>query len=387
MTWKPENQEKIKIFQTHQQETLLQVYGWNEHWAAEQRRAATGDVPLVPARVVAQFSHQYRIVTEAGEQSAVVTGKFEFEAINRGHFPAVGDWVLVQPLPGEAKAVIHTLLPRRSVMVRKEAGQRIDVQVISANLDYVFITNALNQDFNLRKIERYLLAVWDSGARPVVLLTKADLIENPEHYVALVEGIAPGVPVHAVSAFENQGRDALAEYLLPGQTIAITGSSGVGKSTLLNWLADEDKQRVQDIRESDARGRHTTTHREMFVTPSGAIIVDTPGMRELQLWESDEGIDTTFADIGELAASCRFHDCRHDQEEGCAVKQAIADGTLEQRRFVSFKKLEKELAHMARKEESVNRRTKKQAEKRVSAKSRTGKRTIPTYAMDMGEDE
>lgn len=339
------------------------------------------------ARVVAQFSHQYRIVTEAGEQAAVVTGKFEFEAVNRGDFPAVGDWVLVQPLPGEARAVIHALLPRRSAMVRKEAGQRVDVQVISANLDYVFITNALNQDFNLRKIERYLLAVWESGARPVVLLTKADLCDDPDHYAALVEGVAPGVPVHAVSAFENQGREALSEYLLPGQTIAITGSSGVGKSTLLNWLADAEKQRVQDIRESDARGRHTTTHREMFVTPSGAIIVDTPGMRELQLWESDEGMDTTFSDIGELAASCRFQDCRHEREEGCAVKQAIADGTLEQRRFANFKKMEKELAHMARKEESVNRRTKKQAEKRVSAKSRVGRRAASVYAGDIGDDE
>ncbi|SFE79971.1 ribosome biogenesis GTPase [Paenibacillus algorifonticola] len=387
MTLKPENQETKQKPETQEQKTLLQAYGWNEHWEAELQRAGAGGVPLVAARVVAQFSHQYRIVTEAGEQAAVVTGKFEFEAVNRGDFPAVGDWVLVQPLPGEARAVIHALLPRRSAMVRKEAGQRVDVQVISANLDYVFITNALNQDFNLRKIERYLLAVWESGAKPVVLLTKADLCDDPDHYAALVEGVAPGVPVHAVSAFENQGREALADYLLPGQTIAITGSSGVGKSTLLNWLADEEKQRVQQIRESDARGRHTTTHREMFVTPSGAIIVDTPGMRELQLWESDEGMDTTFSDIGELAASCRFHDCRHEREEGCAVKQAIADGTLEQRRFANFKKMEKELAHMARKEESVNRRTKKQAEKRVSAKSRVGRRTASAYAGDMGDDE
>ncbi|WP_341280119.1 ribosome small subunit-dependent GTPase A [Paenibacillus sp. FSL H8-0537] len=387
MTLNKENQENKQQPETQEHKTLLQAYGWNEHWEVELQRIAAGGVPLVPARVVAQFSHQYRIVTDAGEQAAVVTGKFEFEAVNRGDFPAVGDWVLAQPLPGEARAVIHALLPRRSAMVRKEAGQRVDVQVISANLDYVFITNALNQDFNLRKIERYLLAVWESGAKPVVLLTKADLCDDPDHYTALVEGIAPGVPVHTVSAFENQGREALAEYLLLGQTIAITGSSGVGKSTLLNWLADEEKQRVQQIRESDARGRHTTTHREMFVTPSGAIIVDTPGMRELQLWESDEGMDTTFSDIGELAASCRFHDCRHVKEEGCAVKQAIADGTLEQRRFANFKKMEKELAHMARKEESVNRRTKKQAEKRVSAKSREGRRSASAYVADMGDDE
>lgn len=340
--------------------TQLKAYGWNEHWQQLMERELAL-VPghgktLVPARVAAQFSKQYRIVTDEGEKTAAVTGKYEYSALSRSDFPAVGDWVLVESLPGEARAVIHALLPRTSAMTRKEAGNVPDEQVIAANMDTVFIINALNQDFNIRKIERYLIAVWESGARPVVVLTKADLCDDPEDFISLVQSSAPGVPVHAVSSVLSQGKEEIAPYLVPGESVAITGSSGAGKSTLLNWLSGEDVQRVQGIREEDARGRHTTTHRELFLLPGGAIMVDTPGMRELQLWDSEEGWGEAFADIKDLAEQCRFHDCRHESEPGCAVRRALKDGTLDAGRYANYKKTEKELAFQKRKENAAVKR-------------------------------
>lgn len=352
---------------TTTQNELLAKYGWNEAWKA----AMDGEryAGLVPARVIAQYSHCYRIIAADGERIAEVTGKFEYEAEQRSHFPAVGDWIAAQPLQGEPKAVIHAVLPRRSAMIRRAAGSVPVEQVVGANMDYLFIVNALNDDYNLRKLERYLVAAWESGAMPVVLLTKADLCEDAASRTADVESIAPGVMVHAVSALNDQGKEALGPYLQPGRTIAVIGSSGVGKSTLLNWLSGDDLQRVQGIREDDARGRHTTTHRELFPLPGGAIMIDTPGMRELQLWDADEGRQEAFADIEALAAGCRFRDCQYEKEDGCAVKQAIADGTLDSKRFSSYKKTGRELAHMARKEQSVSQRLKKSSNKRTSSKN------------------
>lgn len=336
----------------------LTKYGWNEHWQGLMDSMKEQGKPVVPARVTAQFSKQYRIVTETGEKTAAVTGRYEFEATSRADFPAVGDWVLVELLQGESRAVIHTLLPRASAMTRKEAGSVPDEQVIAANTDTIFIVSALNQDFNVRKIERYLIAVWESGAQPVVLLTKADLCSDPDEYVSRVMSSAPGVPVHAVSSVMDQGKEAIAPYLVPGHTVAISGSSGAGKSTLLNWLSGQEVQRVQGIREDDARGRHTTTHRELFLLPGGAIMVDTPGMRELQLWDSAGGWGETFSDIEELAGQCRFHDCRHEAEAGCAVQEALQEGTLDPGRYANYKKTEKELAHLARKENAAAKRQK-----------------------------
>ncbi|WP_245600188.1 ribosome small subunit-dependent GTPase A [Paenibacillus harenae] len=351
----------------------LTVFGWNDSWqSAWGESAHFGNKGFEPARIVAQYSKQYRVVTEDGEKIAAVSGKYEFEAGGRSDFPAVGDWVIAQPLEGEQRAVIHALLPRFSAMTRKEAGNVVDEQVIAANIDTIFITNALNQDFNLRKIERYLIAVWESGARPVILLTKADLCDDPDRKIASVQDSAPGVPVHAVSAHMNKGKEELAPYLLPGHTIAVAGSSGVGKSTLLNWLADDSLQQVQGIRESDARGRHTTTHRELFVLPTGAVMIDTPGMRELQLWDAADGWETTFADIAELASQCRFHNCSHESEAGCAVKEALDSGTLDSRRYANYKKTEKELAHLARKEQANSRKAEKKAGKHSGAKSKRG---------------
>ncbi|MBW5446873.1 ribosome small subunit-dependent GTPase A [Cohnella sp. CFH 77786] len=331
----------------------LNEYGWNEFWElAWQTAGLSGDNGLQPARVTAQFSHAYRIVSAAGERLATVTGKFEFAAAGKSDFPAVGDWVAAELADGE-RAVIHALLPRRSAMTRRAAGNREEEQVIGANLDFLFIVNALNEDFNLRRIERYLIMAWESGASPVVLLTKMDLCPDWEEKAAEVESVAPGVPVHAVSAAENRGKEQLAPYLLPGRTVAVTGMSGVGKSTLLNWLAEDDLQRVQGIREDDARGRHTTTHRELFLLPSGALLMDTPGMRELQLWEARDGWQEAFSDIAELAAKCRFRDCRHQSEAGCAVREALESGELDPKRYANYGKTERELARLARKEQTA----------------------------------
>ncbi len=358
---------------TKQDMTMLQAYGWNEHWSLMAGQIPQQDKALVPARITAQFSKQYRIITQEGEQSAIVTGKYEYEAASKSDFPAVGDWVMVEPLQGESRAVIHQLLPRKSAVTRREAGSVPDEQIIAANMDTVFIINALNKDFNVRRIERYLIAVWESGAAPVVLLTKADLCESPGDHVAQVEAVAPGVPVHAVSSLMDQGKEQLQAYLVQGKTVAITGTSGAGKSTLLNWLSGQEMQRVQGIREEDARGRHTTTHRELFVLPGGAIMVDTPGMRELQLWDSEEGFEATFADIATLAKQCRFHDCRHETEAGCAVREALQDGTLDAKRYANYKKTERELAHIARKERVSTRRQNKSSGKSSRKSDRGGK--------------
>ncbi|MFD0692823.1 ribosome small subunit-dependent GTPase A [Paenibacillus sp. GCM10027628] len=302
-------------------------------------------------RVSLEHKHMYRVQTESGEVLAEISGKLRHNALRREDFPAVGDWVVLSVREEEQRATIHAVLPRKSKFSRKVAGQVNDEQIVATNVDTVFLVTALNLDFNVRRIERYLVLAWESGANPVIVLSKADLSDNPEAMAAEVEAVAVGVPVHIISSAENRGLADLAGYVTPGQTVTLLGSSGVGKSTLVNRIYGEEILETGDIRSGDDKGKHTTTHRELIALPGGGILIDTPGMRELQLWDASEGLSTSFQDIEELGTRCFFHDCKHENEPNCAVRQALADGSLAQDRFQNYLKLQKELAYLARKED------------------------------------
>jgi ribosome biogenesis GTPase len=322
----------------------LTALGWD---AGRQDELTTyAEKGLSPARVTAQHRGGYVLVAERGEVFGDVAGRLRHEiGWKTAMLPAVGDWVLVRVSEDGTRSVIEAVLERRSKFSRKAAtgpSNATEEQVVAANVDTVFLVAGLGFDFNVRRLERYLTTAWESGAQPVIVLTKADLYpEDIDLAVAETEGVAFGVPVHAVSGVTGEGVQALKRYLRPGTTVALLGSSGVGKSTLVNHLAGRQVLETQDVR-SDGRGRHTTSHRELVVLPEGALLLDTPGMRELQLW-TNESLETSFADIVELAGECRFSDCSHNSEPGCAIKAALAGGTLEQERWRSYQKLQREL--------------------------------------------
>jgi len=303
----------------------------------------------VPARVTLEHKHSYRVLAEDGEWLATVAGHFAYTSLAREDYPAVGDWVLVEKMAGEEKAIIHKLFNRKSVFSRKVAGQEIKEQIVASNVDIVLLVMSLNADFNIRRLERYLVAAWNSGAKPVIVLTKADLCEEVTSMVREVELVAFGVDIFVTSARSGEGIAAIQNLFTEGVTGALLGSSGAGKSTLMNALSGEELMKVSDIREDDAKGRHTTTHRELIVLPSGGCLIDTPGMRELQLWDQSESLSSSFRDIEEFAGACRYRDCTHHMEPHCAVQQAIIDGALEQSRLQSYFKLQKELAFIERK--------------------------------------
>ena len=271
-----------------------------------------------------------------------------YQALHREDLPAVGDWVAIQHLEDESRAVIHGVLPRKSKFIRKAAGEIIEIQILASNIETAFLVSGLDHDFNPRRLERFLTLTWDSGASPVILLNKTDICDDLEAKMAKIEEIAINAPIIPLSAENDEDLSALSEFLQNGETVVLLGSSGVGKSTIINRLLGKNVQAVQEVREDDSRGRHTTTHRELFVLDNGAMIIDTPGLREIQLWDSGDGLQETFEDVEELAANCRFRDCKHQNEPGCEVKKALLNGELSRERYESYQKLQKELAYIDR---------------------------------------
>jgi ribosome biogenesis GTPase / thiamine phosphate phosphatase len=321
----------------------MSALGWSPSREAEfETYAAEG---LAPARVAAQHRGAYVVYAEHGERPAEPAGRLRHAAVTAADLPAVGDWVAVRDGPSAAAATIHAVLERATSFSRKAAGEDTAEQVVAANVDVVLVVSAFGEDLNVRRLERYLVSVWESGAQPAIALNKSDLAENLESAVAEVEAVAFGVPVHVVSCLDGSGLDELAPYVGVGRTVALLGSSGVGKSSLLNRLLGWERQQVQGLR-GDGKGRHTTTHRELVPLPGGGLVLDTPGMRELGLWNAGTGVDETFADLADLVAACRFADCAHETEPGCAVRAAIAEGLLAEERLESYRKLQGELRRL-----------------------------------------
>lgn len=324
----------------------LAAIGWDEYFSRQFDHLEPNG--LVPARITEQNKNRYVACGEQGEWQAEVTGRFQHVAVGALGFPAVGDWVGLQPIPNEGRALIHALLERRTQFVRRAAGTTVEEQVVAANVDVVFLVTGLDGNFNVRRIERYLTEAWSSGAQPVVLLNKSDLCDDVEGCIRAVEAVAPGAPVHAVSVALNEGVGVVRRYLTPGRTIAFLGSSGVGKSTIINRLLGEDRQEVQTVSIAVGKGRHTTTRRSLLFHPNGGMIIDTPGMRELQLWACESDVEQSFTDVEILAHSCRFRDCTHTTEPGCAVIAAIESGSLDEDRYQSYMKLQKEIRRLQR---------------------------------------
>jgi ribosome biogenesis GTPase len=317
-----------------------------------------------PARIMAEDRGSYLVQTAAGERRAAITGRFRHEAgRDPSAFPAVGDWVAIDGGPDDA--AIQAVLARRTAIVRQAPGKRTEAQVVGANVDVVFIVISLNLDLNMRRLERYLAVAWESGAEPVVILSKADLVDDPAALIVEVERIAVGAPILTVSAIDGRGLDDVRARIGTGRTVAFVGSSGVGKSTLLNVLAGEDRAVVREVRDDDDRGRHTTTRRQLHILPDGGLILDTPGMRELALWDPD-GVEQSFVDIDELVATCRFGNCQHNGEPGCAIAAAIAAGTLETDRYGAWQKLEREGRHQLRRVDALARAEERRKWKAIS---------------------
>jgi ribosome biogenesis GTPase len=327
----------------------LTALGWGPRFIDAFAEHSASNV--VPGRVALEHTHIYRLITESGEVLARVSGRLRHHAGARADFPAVGDWVAVE-LPVEGgDARIRAVLPRFSRFSRRAAGDPTEEQIVAANIDVVFLVSGLDHDFNPRRIERYLVVAWESGATPVVVLNKADLVEDLDSIVEEVRRLAPGVEIHAVTCRVPGSVDVLRPYLGEGKTGALLGMSGVGKSSIVNQLIGQELIRTRDVRTYDSRGRHTTTARQLVTLPGHGVLIDTPGMRELQLWDTGESMAGTFADIEELAADCRFRDCQHRTEPGCAVRAAVEGGDLAAERLGSFHKLAAEQAYQARQQD------------------------------------
>lgn len=352
---------------------ILNQLGWGSFFEGEFRQLESDD--WLPARVINQQKSLYTVQGEMGEMKATVAGRLRYHASGIDSYPVVGDWVAVAVQPREKKGIIQAIMPRKSSFSRKIAGGRqrrsggvTQEQVAAANVDTVFLVSGLDggRNFNLRNIERYLTIAWNSGASPVIVLNKSDICEDVESWVKETEAIALGVPVHAVSAVSKSGLDELLSYVTEGSTVALLGHSGVGKSAIINALLNEERQQVGAVRAGDRRGRHTTTHRELILLPGGGAVIDTPGMREIQLWGEEEVLDNAFDDIEKLADNCRFSDCSHGSEPGCAVQEALQSGDIDEARFLSYERLKRELKYLAARRDDRVRLEEKEKWKKIA---------------------
>lgn len=321
----------------------LNDYGYNTFFENHFREYSGNG--YIPGRVAIQNKTNYIVYSAYGELSAEISGKFMFDAENKEDYPAVGDWVVMRHIPDEQKAIIDKVLPRQTVFSRKEAGSKTERQILASNIDIVFIMTSLNHDFNLRRLERYMILSKESGAQPVIVLSKADVCDDIDTKIKETELIADGIPVHVLSSITHRGVDELKHYFDENKTIAVLGSSGVGKSTYINVLLGGETLKTLEISSYKDKGHHATTRRELILIPSGGMIIDTPGMRELQLWDGGDGIENVFDDIEELISQCKFTDCRHNNEPGCAVKRAIKTGELDEKRYESYLKMKKEIRY------------------------------------------
>ncbi len=345
----------------------LENYGWDS--SLQSAFEMLSDKDLIPARVAIRHKNNYLIASAEGDMSAEISGKMLYEiedGIIADGFPAVGDWVAVRTFPEEGKAIIQKLLPRKSKFSRKEAGIKTVEQVLAANIDTVFLMMSLNSDFNIRRLERYLVLASESNVSAAIILSKADLCEDTERMLEEVKTVSKDIPVHIVSSLTGAGIEDLRIYFEGNKTISILGSSGVGKSTFINALLGSDKMKVNDISEYKDKGTHTTSHRELVLLPTGGLIIDTPGMRELQLWEGERGVEEAFEEIEALMENCKFTDCSHTNEPGCAILEALDSGELDEDRYKSYLKLKREAKYFERKNSKKEMITEKKKWKAIT---------------------